>query len=142
MRGRKSNRAGADNCNSKIEPGLGAAGIDIDGMFRFWTVPFGEKSLESTDRNGFVDLAASARGLARMSADASADAGHRIGLAGGAIGFFEVAFGNLRNVATRIGGAGQAIMQGKLVFNQSLSTFLSMKRCCTRALPFCVRRRG
>src|ERR1035438_8079892 len=31
--------------------------------------------------------------------------------------------------------AGQAIMQGKLVFNQSLSTFLSLKRFSTMATP-------
>ena len=31
--------------------------------------------------------------------------------------------------------AGQAIMQGKLVFNQSLSTFLSLKRFSKMAIP-------
>jgi hypothetical protein len=35
--------------------------------------------------------------------------------------------------------AGQAIMQGKLVFNQSLSTFFSLNRFSTMAVPQSLR---
>ncbi|SPE19081.1 hypothetical protein SBA5_20028 [Candidatus Sulfotelmatomonas gaucii] len=38
--------------------------------------------------------------------------------------------------------AGQAIMQGKLVFSQSLSTFFSMKRLCMNGLPLFVEEGG
>ena len=75
MRGRKSNGPSADDRNSKSQLGLRAACIHIDWVPRLRTVSFGKKALEGTDRDGLVDLAATAGGLAWMSAYASADAG-------------------------------------------------------------------
>ena len=58
-------------------------------MFRLWPELLGEKTLESADGNGTVDLTAAAGSFARMRADSSANAGQRIGIARDAIGFFE-----------------------------------------------------
>jgi hypothetical protein len=114
MRGRKSNRAGADNRNSKIDLGLRTAAIDIDGVTRLRTVSFGEKSFKRSYRNRLVDFSATACSLAWMSAHASANAGHRIGLARSEIGSFEVAFRNLGNIAARIGVRGAGHHAGKI----------------------------
>ena len=67
-----------------------------------------DEALERGDRDGLVDLAARARGLAEVRADAAADAGEGVRLAGDAVGVLEAAGGDQRDVALGGGvhGAG------------------------------------
>ena len=114
VRGRKAHRARADDCNSKGKLGLRAAGVHIDGMARLRTVALGKKALERADRDGLIDLAAAAGCLAGMSADASADAGHGIGLARYAVGFFKLTLGNELHIAAGIGVRGTGHHAGEV----------------------------
>ena len=103
VRGRESHRAAAHDRYFERKLLLPASFIDVDGMLRLGPKLLGEKTLESADGNGPVDLTAAARGLAGMRAHSSADAGQRIGVARDAIGFFEAALGNQADIASGVG---------------------------------------
>ena len=139
--GRKSHRTGAHDGNAKGKLGLGAAGVYIDGMPRLRAVSFGKKALERADRDRLVDLAAAACGLAGMSADASADAGHGIGFARDAIGLFKLALRNQRNIAARVGVRGASHHAGE-VGVQPIPVNLLVDKSLQHAGPFPLQERA
>ena len=112
--GGEADGAGADDGDAIGELGLAAACVDVDGVAGLGAVAFGEEALECADGDGFVDFTTAAGGLAGMGADAAADAGHGIGLAGVAVGLFEVAFGDEFDVATCVGMGGAGHHAGKV----------------------------
>jgi len=61
-------------------------------------VPLGEKAFECADLNRTINLASPAGCLARMSADASADAGQWVGIPRESVSFLETAFRDQRYV--------------------------------------------
>src|SRR5215469_207896 len=72
-------------------------------MLRFRSVLLREESLQSSNRDRLVDLAAAAGCFARVCAHSSANAGEGIRVAGEPVGFFESSFTNQTDVASGIG---------------------------------------
>src|SRR5260370_16255409 len=103
MGGGESHRAGTDYSHLKRKFFLSPSFIDVDGMFRLGPKLFGKKTLESTNGNGTVNLAAAAGGLARMRAHSSADAGQQIGIARDSISFLEAPLGDQADIASSLG---------------------------------------
>jgi hypothetical protein len=66
-------------------------------------MPLGEKTLESSDGNGTINVSAATSSLTRMSANPAADAGQRVGIAGKFISFLESPFSNKGDVASCVG---------------------------------------
>ena len=114
MRGGKSHRAATDYSYLKRKSFLSSSFIDIDGMFRLGSKLLGEKTLESTNGNGTVNLAAAAGGLARMRAHSSADAGQRIGIARDSISFLEAPLGDQADIAASVGVCRTSHHAGKV----------------------------
>ncbi len=132
--GRQSHRPAADHRNLVGKFFLPAPFIDVDGMLRLGPVLLGEKSLQRADGNGPVDFAAAAGGFAGMRADASADAGQRIGLARQSIGLFEAALGNQADVASGVGMRRTGHHAGKVGVQPipvDLLVFESLQHCGT-----------
>ncbi len=69
----------------------------------FRPVALGKEPLQRAYGDGLVDLAAPARGLARVRADAAADAGHGVGIAGIPVRLLEASFGDQADVTPGIG---------------------------------------
>ena len=76
-----------------------SAGKNVCWIPRFRSVPLGNKAFQCANRNGHVELAASARWFTRVSAHTAADGGKRVGGPGVAVGFFIPALCNQRDVA-------------------------------------------
>ena len=72
-------------------------------MFRLGPVLLGKKAFQRSDRDGPVNLAAAAGRLARMRADASADAGQRIWARARCDRLLRNALGNQADIAPGIG---------------------------------------
>ena len=82
---------------------LAASCVDVYTILRFGAVTLGQKSLESSYRDGFVNFATAAGRLTGMRTNATTDAGQRIGVAGKTIGLFKTAFRDQTNIAPGIG---------------------------------------
>ncbi len=76
--------------------------------------PVGDEALEAGDGDGLVDLAAGAVRLALVCADAAADGGEGVRLAGHAIGLREAAVADERYVALRAGVHGAGALAGRV----------------------------
>src|SRR5208337_122396 len=120
---------------AKGKLGLCASGVHIDGMPRLRTVSLGEEALERADRDRLIDLAAAARRLAGMSADASADAGHWIGPARIAICLFKLTLCNELNIAAGIGVRGTGHHAGEVGVQPIPVNFL-VDKALQHAEPF------
>src|SRR5436853_7656969 len=88
---------------------LAASCVDVYTILRFTAVTLGQKSLESSYRDGFVNFATAAGRLIGMRTNATTDAGQRIGAAGYTIGHFNTASRDRTNKAPGTGmvGAGE-----------------------------------
>jgi len=82
-----------------------------------------------------IDIATAAGGFTGMSANSAADACQRIGVAANLYASSNRPSAMSETYRPALVWAGQAIMQGKLVLSQSLSTFLSLKRFSKRPHP-------
>src|SRR5579884_3702304 len=71
-------------------------------MFRLGPVALGQKTFQRANGNWLIQLAAPARRFTWVRANPAADAGQRIGIAREAVGFFEAAFADQRDIAARI----------------------------------------
>jgi len=97
--------APAYDSNAKWQPGLRAAAFTSMGC-AIRDRSARKKALERADCDGLIDLAAAACCLAGVSAYASADAGHGIGVARYPIGFFKFTLRNELNIAAGVGVRG------------------------------------
>ena len=74
----------------------------------------GEEALERANRDRLVDLAPAAGSLARMRADASANAGQWVWTSSIAIGFLEIALSDKLDIFPRIGVGGAGHHAGEV----------------------------
>src|ERR1700693_2379334 len=102
MGSRQSHGTAADDRDLVGELLLPAAFVLVEGTLRLGPVLLGQKSFQRSDRNGAIDFAAAAGGLAGMCADSSANAGQRVRLARQAVGLFEPSFCNQADVASGV----------------------------------------
>src|SRR5579875_732374 len=111
-------------------------------MTRLGTVAFRQESLQRANGNRTVDLPAPACGFTGVRADTPADAGHRIGIAGEAVGFFEAPFRDQRYVPPSVGVRRTSHHAGEVgVQPLPINLFLSeaqLHSCseATRSVPF------
>ena len=105
MCSRETDRPSADD-GDLVGKFLARPCIGRNRTTRLGPVPLGQEALESANGDRPIDLTSSARGFARMCANASANARHGIGIARKAIRVFELTFRNQRDVAAGIGVCG------------------------------------
>ena len=72
-------------------------------MPRLRPIPFGEKTLQRTNRDGAVDFAAAASSFTGVCAHAAADTRHRVRIPRIAVSFLKTPLGNERHIAAGIG---------------------------------------
>src|ERR1051326_1018667 len=100
--------------NNQRVPGLGA-------------VTFCEETLQCSNGNRLVNGAAPAGSLARMSADAPADARHGIGFTRPTVGLFELPIRNKRDVAPGVGSRRARHHAGEIAIEPVAVDFLVAK---------------
>ena len=103
-------RAGADDGYLLGEGRLGSG----SGSGTLSNGEVADEALEAGDGDGLLDLAARAVGLALVGADAAADGGEGVGLAGHAVGVGEAPLGDQRHVALGRGVHGAGALAGRV----------------------------
>ncbi len=106
---RQAARAGADDRHLLFEGRL-----DGLGQRHVAEGEVADEALEAGDGDRLLDLAARAVGLALVGADAAADGGERVGLAGHAVGVGEALLGDQRDVALGRGVHGAGALAGRM----------------------------
>src|SRR5215469_17172034 len=114
MRSGKSDWPAANHRNFEGLFRLLPSRVDIEGIFRLGTVAFCKESFECANRDGLIDLAASAGGLTGMGADAAADRSEWIGIARELVSFFEASFRDQSHVPAGVRVCGTGHHAGKV----------------------------
>src|ERR1035437_2926683 len=83
-------------------------------MTRLGPMPLGEEALQGANGDRTIDMAAAARSLAGVSANASADARHGIRIARNTIRLFKAPLGDQRHITAGIGMRGTRYHAGEI----------------------------